>query len=203
MDLDRGLLLRRRSLLVLTLRILHLRVLALGSFALLMHGFLLSAQLSHLIGRQDRIDLIAQRVIRLRIFRAAGWMLRRKLIQKVLGLLHLLLRQIEAGKALHPMFVLLGTGRLLLALHRGWLLLRVDLRRCPNRQGKGRKQGGQTSDLHGLMIRSRAGRCLNAGLGLAGAYGRIATALTASEACASKRLKLSKKSVASFIAWAS
>jgi hypothetical protein len=195
--------LRRRPLLVLTLRILRLRVLALSGFALLVHGSLLGPKLVHLIRRQNRIDLIAERVVGLRIFRAAGRMLRCKLIEIVLGLLHLLLGKIKAGEALHPMFVLLGTGRLLLALHLGWLLLRVDLRRCPNRQGKGRKQGGQTSDLHGLMIRSPAGRCLNAGLGVAGAYGRMATALTASEACASKRLKLSKKSVASFIAWAS
>ena len=193
---------RGRTLLILTLRVLHLRVLTLSG-ALLMRRALFGTELILLIRRQDRIHLIAQRVIRLRIFRASGRMLRRKLTQKVLGLLHLLLGQIEAGEALHPMFVLLGTGRLLLALRRGWLLLRVDLRRCPNRQGKGRKQGGQTSDLHGLMIRSRAGRCLNAGLGLAGGYGRIATALTAAEACASKRLKLSKKSVASFVAWAS
>jgi hypothetical protein len=139
-----------RSLLILTLGVLAL--LALHLLTLLLHRALLGTQLIHLVGRQDRVDLIAQRVSGLRVLRAAGRMLRCELIEGALNGLLLLLRQVQGRQPAHPMLILSLTGRALLALDGGWL--RSDLCRGPNRQGESRNEGGQSSDLHATMIRS-------------------------------------------------
>jgi hypothetical protein len=118
---------------------------------LLMMGADFRTELRLLVGGKDGVDLLAERVIRLRILRAAGRVLRGVLIQRVLHCLLLLLVEIDGGEQARPTLVLLLTGGFL-PMDRDWL--RSYLCRCPNRQGESRKQGGQTSDLHALMIRS-------------------------------------------------